>query len=500
MAQAAVYPKFRADSRDGFPLSGGKIYSYASGTTTPKPVYADAELTQPLTQPLVLDASGEALFYYDGSAYALELRDQDDVPQWVIDPVIGGFGGSTGIVGLGIGSNTVLISPTASTAQASGLVFPPNVLAMAVTVTVSSTFGTSQGLGTIGVGFEGQPDAWGVLETLTATTASDAGYFLAYGSVPQPESGVVTLTAYGGTFDGAGAVYVTGHFFHFSPSETVGYRYLPGTPEAGQILPPMPPATETQRGAIELATQAEVTTGTDAERAVTPATLNTRITTLNTALNTRVPPGTALSVARYASGGVNLETSPLSVDASSNLRLGTVTAGTSAQRALVVASGVAPSAAHPVDAVQMWVADFEGTAGQAALHVRSEDGTLTRMGRGITGMMRTRAVTANGVGSPLALTADMSGMYFICQGAAEQYLQLPAAISSTIGCWYRVSNHAAGGVRVIAQAGHTIQLGATVTATGGFFRTITSGNYLLIVQANSSYWFIMSPVQNWGVV
>ena len=255
----------------------------------------------------------------------------------------------------------------------------------------------------------------------------------------------------------------------------------------------VPAGSETVSGRLELATVAETTTGTDTTRATHPAGVKA-------ALDGRVPAGTALSVARYASGGVNLETTLLSLDASTNLLLGTpLTAGTSLTKGLVVGSGVAPSAAHPADAVQMWVADMEGTAGQAALHLRSEDGWLVRLGNGILGKMRTRPVSTNPAASPLTLTLDMSGMYFISNAAAQQYLQLPAITNAHLGVYYTVSSHGAGGTRLIAGTGATIQLAASVSTSGGFVQTTTAGNYLEIRAANGNYWMCTSPVQNWTV-
>ena len=354
MAQSGVYPKFRADDRDGNPLSGGRLYSFLSGTSTPAALYADPELTQPLPQPVILDASGEALFYYNGAAYGLTLCDADDVEQWTIDPVVGGLGGATGVMGLGIGANTVLLRPTAGTVQAAATIFPPDVLAMAVTVTVSETLGSSQGLEHVGLGYPDHPDAWGLLETLTASRDSTAGWFLAYGSVPQPQSGQVTLTAYGGRFDGSGAVYVTGHFFHFTPGDAVGYRYLPGTPQAGQILPPQPYATETTPGLIELLDATEVLQDTDLTRAVTIGRLVSRTSTetrlgltrygtgadttagtlttvathpagVKAALDARLS-GTPLRLPRYGASGTALESSALTSDPTTgNLGLRTTT-------------------------------------------------------------------------------------------------------------------------------------------------------------------------------
>lgn len=302
MAQVGIYPRFRADDFDGNPLSGGKLYFYASGSDDPEAVYADPELTQAMPQPVVLNASGEALFYYSGSTYRAVLTDKDDVQQWSLDPITAGLGGTTGIVGMGIGSNTMLIEPDSGTAQASAVVFPADTLAIAVTVIIHEAFGTSQGLEQIGLGHAAQPDLWGILPRLTPPEDSTPGGFLAYSGVPQPQTGPVrsvTLTAYGGPFDGAGSVYVTGHFFRFSPNQDVGLRYLPGSVSEGMVIPPQPLATETVAGIVELATQAEVDTGTDATRVVTPATLTSKL-----------PSGTALTVARFQADGSGVQTAP----------------------------------------------------------------------------------------------------------------------------------------------------------------------------------------------
>lgn len=50
---------------DGKPLSGGKVFFWVAGSTViPKQVYGDIALTEPLEQPLVLDAGGFAPQYF----------------------------------------------------------------------------------------------------------------------------------------------------------------------------------------------------------------------------------------------------------------------------------------------------------------------------------------------------------------------------------------------------------------------------------------------------
>lgn len=56
------------------PLVGGKLWTYAAGTSNPKPTYQDAAGTIPNTNPITLDSSGSALIFWDG-AYKIVLKD-----------------------------------------------------------------------------------------------------------------------------------------------------------------------------------------------------------------------------------------------------------------------------------------------------------------------------------------------------------------------------------------------------------------------------------------
>ena len=51
---------------DGLPISGGKVYTYAAGTTTAKSVYLDSSCASAATNPVVLDSYGQARVYADG--------------------------------------------------------------------------------------------------------------------------------------------------------------------------------------------------------------------------------------------------------------------------------------------------------------------------------------------------------------------------------------------------------------------------------------------------
>lgn len=52
---------------NGSPLSGGSVYFYEPGTTTPKTTYQNAALTVPNTNPVILNSAGRAVIWGSGS-------------------------------------------------------------------------------------------------------------------------------------------------------------------------------------------------------------------------------------------------------------------------------------------------------------------------------------------------------------------------------------------------------------------------------------------------
>ena len=71
-------------------LSGGKVYSYDAGTTTPRATYptvADAlALTNANTNPVILDSRGEADIVVSGST-KIVLKDSSDNTIWTVDGI-----------------------------------------------------------------------------------------------------------------------------------------------------------------------------------------------------------------------------------------------------------------------------------------------------------------------------------------------------------------------------------------------------------------------------
>ena len=99
MTQAYLLPFVlpRQFTLDGKPLSGGKIFFYQSGSSTPKLTYSTPDKSSINTNPVVLDASGFAPIYLDTGAYRVIVQDQYGVQlETPMDGVVGSGGGGFG--------------------------------------------------------------------------------------------------------------------------------------------------------------------------------------------------------------------------------------------------------------------------------------------------------------------------------------------------------------------------------------------------------------------
>lgn len=65
------------DHNTDLPLSLGKVYTYAPGTTTPKSIYTDINLSVAHSNPITLDAFGRKAAY-GADTYRLVIRDATD--------------------------------------------------------------------------------------------------------------------------------------------------------------------------------------------------------------------------------------------------------------------------------------------------------------------------------------------------------------------------------------------------------------------------------------
>lgn len=88
MASLSPTPKLQFFGTDGLPLVGGKLFTYAAGTTTPIATYTDHTGNTSNTNPVILDSTGQAsVWLVDTTAYKYVLKDADDVLLFTVDYV-----------------------------------------------------------------------------------------------------------------------------------------------------------------------------------------------------------------------------------------------------------------------------------------------------------------------------------------------------------------------------------------------------------------------------
>jgi len=88
MATISPTPKLQFLDANGNPLASGLLYTYFAGTTVPKTTYTTAAQTTANTNPIVLDARGEAnVWLLAGEAYKFVLQNSSGVLQYTVDQV-----------------------------------------------------------------------------------------------------------------------------------------------------------------------------------------------------------------------------------------------------------------------------------------------------------------------------------------------------------------------------------------------------------------------------
>ena len=96
-------PKLQFFDLNGAPLSGGLLYTYAAGTTTPLATYTDSTGLIANTNPIILDSRGEANVWLSGDVYKFALYTSVGVLIWTVDNI---NGSTFGINATGDGTTT----------------------------------------------------------------------------------------------------------------------------------------------------------------------------------------------------------------------------------------------------------------------------------------------------------------------------------------------------------------------------------------------------------
>jgi hypothetical protein len=87
IATLSPSPKVQFFTAAGIPLVGGKLFTYASGTTTPLATYTDSTANTANANPVILDSRGEANVWLGPSRYTWVLKDSLDNLIWTADGI-----------------------------------------------------------------------------------------------------------------------------------------------------------------------------------------------------------------------------------------------------------------------------------------------------------------------------------------------------------------------------------------------------------------------------
>ena len=88
MAGLTPSPKQQIFGTDGLPLVGGKIYTYAGGTSTPIATYTDSTAGTANTNPIILDSYGQAnIWLVNTTSYKFVVKTATDVLLYTVDNI-----------------------------------------------------------------------------------------------------------------------------------------------------------------------------------------------------------------------------------------------------------------------------------------------------------------------------------------------------------------------------------------------------------------------------
>ena len=253
---------------NGDPLTGGLLYTYAAGTTTPLATFTDSTGATPNTNPIVLDSAGRVsaqVFLTTGSSYKFVLQTSASVTIWTKDNIDGIPESSITSLRLNGSTSGYVDLQTVPVAGANTITFPaatgtvlldPNTAFTGTSTfeTISATKDISgrtlNASGSITVGSYLYGSGTGQFKIPEGTTAQRAGSFTGIGSITATTlslSSVSAGTAYvGATITGTGVTagtritaFVTGTggagTYTVSASQTVASTTITDQAVAGMM-------------------------------------------------------------------------------------------------------------------------------------------------------------------------------------------------------------------------------------------------------------------------
>ena len=172
MAILTPTPKQQIFGSDGAPLVGGKIYTYAAGTTTPLATYTDSGAGTANTNPIILNSLGQANIWLSTATYKFSVYTSADVLLYTVDNI------SAPLDSTSLASALSSPTPIGNTTPNTGA-FTTLTATTGNITTVNATTSTTTGVTTTGtLTFSGggsmtKPPAPGI-QSITATVAANA--------------------------------------------------------------------------------------------------------------------------------------------------------------------------------------------------------------------------------------------------------------------------------------------------------------------------------------
>jgi hypothetical protein len=187
MASLTPTPKQQIFGSDGNPLVGGKIYTYAAGTTTPLATYTDAGAGTANTNPIILNSLGQAnIWLTTATSYKFSVYTSADVLLYTVDNITSPLDSA--------GLTTTLASPPpiGSTAPNTGAF----TTLTATTGTITTLGATTGNITTGNITTVNATTVNATTITATGTITAETLTFEGGGSMTKPsEPGIQAITA-----------------------------------------------------------------------------------------------------------------------------------------------------------------------------------------------------------------------------------------------------------------------------------------------------------------
>jgi hypothetical protein len=319
-AKLAPYGPFRALDADANPLDGGLLYTYEAGTTTPKATYTDSTGNVANANPVVLDSSGYANVWLDDGSYKFVLKNSDDVTQWTIDNIVGDSTNAFGSQVVSSASNLAITDAYAN-AVVIATAIQTHSLPPAASVGSGFYYVVKNSSGTLTIDPDGSETIDGAASLtipagvggliITNGTAWFSDFVNAKNAATADTATTVSSTLINALTAKTSIVDADQLAMADSAASNVNKKITWANTKT-QIRTDMPSSTS-QTGFVELATDAEVTTGTDTARVPPVSAINSHKGAAKAWYVGQVSGGTLTSQQTYNSSMVRNSTGDFTV-------------------------------------------------------------------------------------------------------------------------------------------------------------------------------------------